>query len=260
MIQIIPVKTKILRPGENLKEFIMQSLLEQEKKLHSRDIIVISSKLVAISQNRVVDLKEYSPTSSIELEKSELDPRFISLVIQEADEIIGSVPGAILTLKDGILLANAGVDQSNATGEGKAILLPENPENVAINIFSFLEKEYNCQLGVIVADSATRPLRRGTTGMAIATAGFDPVIDERGKVDLYGREMRITTRALADNLVTAAQILMGESNESTPIVIIHDLPENMFKRVNNLSTQIEPNKCLFFGNLVYDDLKKRLES
>ncbi|MFW9990740.1 MAG: coenzyme F420-0:L-glutamate ligase [Candidatus Odinarchaeota archaeon] len=258
MIKIIPVKTKLLSSNEDLNAFLLQSLREKGVSLKSRDIVIISSKIAALSQNRVVDLSTLSSTNWKQLKKSGLDSRFITLVVQEADEIIGSVPGAILTLKNGMLLANAGVDQSNATGEGKAILLPKNPEKVAQSALECLEKAYKCPLGVIIADSATRPLRRGTTGVALATAGFAPVIDERGEKDLYGREMRITTRALADNLVTAAQIVMGESNEQVPLVIIRNISEQLFKREKGLSAAIEPERCLFFGNLSYSDLKKEM--
>ncbi|MHA1168512.1 MAG: coenzyme F420-0:L-glutamate ligase [Candidatus Hodarchaeales archaeon] len=255
MIEIIPVKTEIFKPGMDLKDFIIRSLASLDLGLRERDILIISSKVVAISQDRIVDLTKERPLSNEIFARSGLDPRFLSVINREADEILGAVSGALLTLKNGLLLANAGADQSNCEGDNKVILLPDRSDIVSSELHAYLESQFACKIGVIIADSATRPLRRGTTGMAIAVAGFNPVIDDRGKKDLYGREMKVTTRALADNIVTAAQIVMGESSERAPIAIFRGLPEELFRNDQGVSEIIEPDKCLFFGNLSYTNFK-----
>jgi coenzyme F420-0:L-glutamate ligase len=178
----------------------------------------------------------------------------VELIFREADEIVGAVPGAVLALKNGVLQANAGVDQSNSGGIDYYITLPSNPIDTANKIRMGIEKKLNISIGVIIADSKTHPLRRGTSGFALGVSGFSPIIDDRGSRDLFDRKMKITTRALADNLVSGAEILMGESDERIPIVIVKGLKSLPLQNINddyenNEQMKMDPVHCIYMGPL-----------
>ncbi|MEM3526369.1 MAG: coenzyme F420-0:L-glutamate ligase, partial [Candidatus Jordarchaeaceae archaeon] len=174
---------------------------------------------------------------------------FVELVIRESEKIYGGVYRAMLTLKDNILQANAGIDKSNVPS-GYAVLLPENPTRSAHTIRNQIYEKTGRKIGVIIADSRTQPLRLGTTGFALAVAGFKPVIDERGKKDIYGNVLRITRRAIADNLACAAEILMGEGSEQIPVVIIKGAPVEMTEEyIDESQMIISREECMYFGAL-----------
>jgi len=174
----------------------------------------------------------------------ELEPGFVELVLQEADRVFGGVKRAMLTMKNNILIANAGVDHSNAP-EDHAILWPKDPFLSADNIRKEFKKIFNVNIGVIISDSHCSPLRTGTTGFALATSGFDAIIDERGKSDLFGKKMRITQRAIADALASAAVVVMGETDEKTPAVLIRDSNIMLTGKLSKSSTHFPPSECLF---------------
>ena len=207
--------------GENsLKAAMGKALLDQMQPQPS-DILVVTSKVVAVDEGRVVNLASVRPGAhAVRLaQKAGLDPAFAQVVLREADKVFGGVPGALLTLKDGMFVANAGADRSNAP-EGKAILWPANPWATAERLRVWFEGLSGGPSGVVIADSHCEPLRLGTSGVALACAGFLPVEDVRGRADLYGHEMRITFRAVADAVASAAVLQMGEVAESTPCALV----------------------------------------
>lgn len=139
---------------------------------------------------------------------------FVQQVIDDADEILGVLPHVITTMRKGVLIANAGVDQSNVDPkQGDLVALPRDPDATAITLMKMMRQRYHVPVGVIIADSVVHALRRGTAGCALGVAGIHAVTSELGKQDLFGREMRITTRAVADNICSAALLLMGETDE-----------------------------------------------
>lgn len=136
-------------------------------------------------------------------------------VLDDADEVLGVLPHVITTLRKGVLIANAGVDQSNVDpARGDLVALPRDPDATAVALVRLLRAHYGVPVGVIVADSVVHALRRGTAGCALGVAGLHAVTSELGRRDLFGREMRITSRAVADNICSAALLLMGETDES----------------------------------------------
>ncbi len=257
-IEFIGIQTKILTANNgDIVEFVKFALETNECKLEENDIIIIASKIISTvegCQIKISDIKEVREDVFPLAEKSKLDPRFVELVFREADEIVGAVPGAVLALKNGVLQANAGVDQSNSGGTEYYITLPKDPVEFANKIRLQLQKVFSVSIGVIIADSKTHPLRRGTSGFALGVSGFSPIIDDRGTKDLFNREMHITTRALADNLVCGAEILMGESNEKIPIVIVKGLKELPIQEIknnyeNNEQMKMDPLNCIYIGPL-----------
>jgi coenzyme F420-0:L-glutamate ligase len=190
----------------------------------SGDILVLSSKFVAMSEGRVVKLDAVRPGARARklASKFAMDARVAQLVLDESDELVGGISGFLLAIRKGMIAPNAGIDRSNVPA-GYVILYPKDPFKSAREIRQrFLEKGIN--VGVVLADSRLMPTRRGTTGIAIGCAGFNPIEDERGKQDLFGNKLRVTFRAVADGLATMGVAVMGESAESTPAVVVRGFP------------------------------------
>ena len=179
--------------------------------------------------------------------KYSLPPEFAEVVVKEADRILGGVPGALLTLKDGQAVANAGVDRKNAP-DNAAILWPANPLASAQKLQGALKRKYGVAMGVTIIDSRVTPLRLGTIGLALASAGFSPVMDLRGKSDLYGRKVRITFQALGDGIAAAAHVLMGEGGERIPFVLIRGAPVE-FEREHSRQEKMRLNDCLYMSQI-----------
>ena len=229
-------------------EFV-RSLEAEGDQLREGDVLVIASKVVAMEQRAAVELAEVNPSQWAEElgNQAKLDPRVAQLVIEESGgEIYGSVPKAILAKTKFGISANAGIDLSNAPS-GWALLLPRDPDTYAEEFRKKLWQRFHLDIPVIIADSRTIPLRRGTTGIAIGLSGMDPVIDERGQEDLYGYEMQITTRAVADNLATVANLLMGETNERTPFAVISGADFIRSERATLKSTLMPSDQCIYFA-------------
>jgi len=251
---LLAVPTRIIKPHDDIVTVLLDSLDQHKLTLENEDILVIASKVIATAENRLQKLNEITPSQEAMryAEKTGLSPEFVELVINEAEKIYGWVPGALLTLRRGIIQANAGVDASNAP-PGYAVLHPENPSLTADQIRNQIRKRTGVKVGIIISDSHTRPLRMGTTNFAMAASGIqDVIVDERGKTDLFGREMRVTRRAVADIAATAAHLLMGETDEQIPMSIIRGAPLHVTDR-SALSSEddmkINPNQCMFVGSL-----------
>ena len=255
-IEFIGIKTKIITPtDQNIVNLILKTLDENNVFLINKDILIIASKIISTiegCQVKISDIKKIRKEAIEAAKVSKLSPEFVEIVFREADEVIGAVPGAVLALKDGVLQANAGVDQSNSGGEEFLITLPKNSIKTAELIRKEIEMRLNIEIGVVISDSKTQPLRRGTSGFALGVSGFSPIIDDRGSSDLFNRPMKITTRAIADNLVCGSEILMGESHQRIPIVIARGYEEIPFLDVtdaiaNNAQMKMDPLQCIYMG-------------
>jgi coenzyme F420-0:L-glutamate ligase len=191
--------------------------------LEDGDVLAVSSKYTAISEGRIVKLDDIEISAEAQeiAERYSMNPRIAQLVVQEADHVFGGIPGFLLTFKDGILSPNAGIDRSNIPN-GYAVLFPAYPYRSAANLRAAMRAEFGVNIGVILTDSWLMPGRLGTTGVALATAGFRPIQDERGKNDLFGNPMQVTQRGIADTICAAAQLVMGERDEATPLVIVRN--------------------------------------
>ncbi|ABK15243.1 MAG: coenzyme F420-0:L-glutamate ligase [Methanothrix sp.] len=264
MLEIFGIKTGLLKPGEDHVEALRRGLAEAGIRLRDKDVIVVSESFVATGEGRVVSLKDITPSArAIALaSRYEKDPAEMELILRESDEILGGIPGVVLTLKDGFLYPNAGVDHSNAP-PGYVVLLPSDPKRAASRIRTELSN--GVRIGVIIGDSRTHPLRLGCVGVALACDGIIPVEDARGRRDLYGKPLRITVKAVADNLVSAAQLVMGEGDEGIPAVVIRGAPVELSDSGPAAIPNIPPHECMYIGVLrsiprpytgEYDDLIK----
>lgn len=220
-LELFGIKTPLIRPGDDMGSVLLRSIRNSGLTIMDGDIVVLAESAVATAESRVVDLRNVIPGGEAEElgKKYAVDPREMELVLRECDEIIGGVPGAVLTITKGNLSPNAGIDGSNAPEEC-VVLLPEDPMASAARIRKQLQEAFGCRLGVIVGDSRTQPMRLGCVGIALGCSGLHPVEDARGSKDLFGKELTITSKAIADNLVSAAQLIMGEAGEGIPAVVI----------------------------------------
>lgn len=246
-MQLIGIKTPLIKPGEDITKILVASMKELDIHPQENDIIVLAESAVATAEGRVIRLDYVTPSEkALKLSKLyENDPRKMELIIRESDEILGGIPGVVVTITKGVLSPSAGIDNSNAP-EGFVVLLPADPKKSAIEIREKLMKEFKCRIAVIIGDSRTQPLRLGCVGIALGCAGITPVEDIRGQKDLFGKPLMITRRATADNLVSAAQIIMGEADESTPAVLIRDAPARFIDGSEDIQI-ISREECLYFG-------------
>lgn len=251
-MQLIGIRTPIIRKGEDIVQILVESMKKQRIYLQNTDVIVLAESAVATSEGRLVCLSDIDPTSeALELaQKYQLDPREMQLIIEECDEIFGGVPGAALTITRGALSPNAGIDSSNAP-DGCVVLLPKHPQKSAAMIRQGLEKACSCLIGVIVGDSRTQPLRLGCVGIALGTSGIEPVEDARGSLDLFGKELKITRKAVADNMVSAAQLVMGEAGEGIPAVVIRGAPVKMVEGSVEMPL-FSREECMYYSNINKD--------
>ncbi len=250
-MELIAINTPIITTNDNLFEVIINALERVKVKLQDGDVLTIASKIVSVTQGLLINKDEIDVSKEAKeyAKITQLSPEFMEVAIRESDEVLGACFGALLTRRDGHVMPNAGADQSNAP-QGSIIILPANPSKIAQEIQNFLQEKFKCRIGVIIGDSRVQPLRRGTSGLALGVAGFVPVIDDRGRKDLFGREMRITRRAIADNLMSAAEILSGEVDEKVPIVLIRNAPIILTDEDLTDTMSIPPNECMYFSTFL----------
>lgn len=220
---IIPIQAPVQQAAFDLHSTIIESVAASGEALRDGDVLAVSSKYTAISEGRVIalDAVEVSAAALALAERYHMNPKIAQLVMDEADHIFGGIPGFLLTAKEGIISPNAGIDRSNIPN-GYAVLFPKQPYDSARRIRAALRARLNVDVGVILTDSWLMPGRLGTSGVALATAGFRPIQDERGKNDLFGNPMQVTQRGIADSLCVCAQMVMGERDEATPLAIIRN--------------------------------------
>ena len=215
---VTPIKTKVFKENEDLFAFVTRSI----KKVSERSVIVITSKIVALSEGRTAVIKN-------EKEKE--------AIIRAESEFALKTKYTWLTIKDGALLASAGIDESNA--DGKIILLPKDSFEAARAMRARLLKYYGVKkLGVLITDSRLMPLRAGVVGVALGYAGFKGLRDYRGTPDIFGRKLKMTQTDIADGLATAAVLPMGEGRECQPLALITDAPIDFVDKVNKKELRI----------------------
>lgn len=248
-MKLFSIRLPLIKENDPLLRIVIEQIKREGESLKEGDVIVIAEKVIATSQGRVrilSDVKNISDKAKDLANKYDMDEKFVELIIEESSLILGGLTHVILAKVNDFLIANAGIDQSNA-GPNKVILLPENLNQVVWEYWRDLRKEFKIKdLGVIIADSRVQPLRKGTIGIAISTAGFEPIEDLRGHPDLFKRPLQITMRAIADDLTSAAQFLLNEADQQTPVVIIRG--SNIeFTENPQLTTEMPAEECLYMN-------------
>ena len=220
-----------VRAGDDLAALVGDGLERAEMDLADGDVLVVAQKVVSKAEGRTVDLTTVEPRPEAARLATEVDkdPRLIELVLRESTEVLRTVPGVIVVEHNlGLVMANAGIDQSNlrpGDDHGFALLLPEDPDASAAALRDALGTRFGVDLAVIVNDSVGRAWRLGTVGLAIGVAGMTALWDLRGERDLFGRELLVSETGIADQVASAAQIVQGEGAEGTPVVRVRGLRE-----------------------------------
>ncbi len=217
----------MIEPGDDLPEIIIAALGRAELELHNGDVLVIAQKIVSKAEGCLISLDEITASAranklAIEVDK---DPRLVELILRESSEVVRTSPGVIIVEhRLGVVLANAGIDHSNVAGDDNIVLLlPENPDRSAKNIRTALGLHFDMLPGIVISDSVGRPWRLGTTAIAIGCSGVNMLDDLRGNTDLFGRTLMVSETATGDCIASAANLLIGEGAEATPVVLIRGL-------------------------------------
>jgi dihydrofolate synthase / folylpolyglutamate synthase len=222
-MKITPVKTGKIVPTK--AEKITSVLDKFIKNLKEGSVVVITSKIISICEGNVIKIGD--------VEKDELIKSQAQYYLPRSE----SAYNVLLTIRDGILIPTAGIDESN--GDGYYILWPKDAQGSANKIRAYLKKRFNLkQIGVIISDSKSSPLRRGTTGLALSFSGFLALNDYIGKEDLFGHELKVTKANIADALAASAVLVMGEGDEQTPLAVIEDLSFVQFKDRNPTKAEL----------------------
>jgi coenzyme F420-0:L-glutamate ligase/coenzyme F420-1:gamma-L-glutamate ligase len=221
-VAIIPVPgLPEICPGVDLPALILTAIKRHDIAVADRDVIVVAQKIVSKAEGRVVRLDDVTPGSRAgEWAKAHgKDARLVELVLREAKDIVAMERGIIIArTRHGFVCANAGVDASNA-GKAVAILLPEDCDASAASLQAALSRALGVHVGVIVSDSFGRPWREGLVNVALGVAGMPPLRDYRGKPDAHGAIMNATVIATADEIASAAELVMGKTDR-IPVVIV----------------------------------------
>jgi coenzyme F420-0:L-glutamate ligase/coenzyme F420-1:gamma-L-glutamate ligase len=223
-VLIIPLKgMPIIQPGDDLAELTLKSLEAMDLKPETKDVYVYSHVIVSRSEGKLVDLDEVEP-SKVALNFSEFtgkDPRIVEVVLRESRAIRRMAPGVIIAeTKHGFVCANAGVDKSNVPGETIVAPLPDDPDASALRIRMRIQEMINLDVGVIVCDTHGRAHRDGEINVTIGASGFNVIKDRRGEKDLFGYELVVKRTAIADELASAAELVIGQSDEAVPVALI----------------------------------------
>jgi len=224
IVQIIGVRgLPIIKAGDNLAELICQAAEMQGTPIQDGDVIVVSHIVVSRAEGGVVDLNrvEPSPFAAQLAEELNKDPRLVEVILRESRGIIRMGDGKLITkTKHGFICANSGVDKSNVPGQNNVALLPKNPDDSAQKIREEIKRITGRDVAVIISDTHGRPLREGEINIAIGVAGIKPIRDRRGEKDFFGYTLRVKRTAIADELASAAELVMGQANEGIPAAII----------------------------------------
>jgi coenzyme F420-0:L-glutamate ligase / coenzyme F420-1:gamma-L-glutamate ligase len=246
-LEALPIHSSIKRGKFDL----FDSLVASGLKFKDDDIIVISSKFVSMSEGALLRLGEIkvSKEAQIIATRYKMDPKIAEITLRESDYILGGIPGFLLSIRDGMIAPNAGIDKSNVP-PGFVILYPNDAFKTAENLRSKFLLEYRIRVGIVIADSRLMPTRIGTVGVAIACSGFEPVEDERGKKDLFGNVLRVTFRAVADGLAATGVAIMGEGSESIPAVVVRGFKVTPTDRkLSKHDMAIDPEQDIYIRGL-----------
>lgn len=222
-IELIGIKDfPLIKEGDNLPEIIYESLLNNDISLSDSDILVLAETVVSKAEGNYVKVDDVTPSKkAMEMSrKSGKDAKQCQIILDNSRDILRCQEGLIITeSKHGFVCANSGIDNSNCE-EGFVTPLPVDPDKSAGEIKKFLDEKFNADSKIIISDTQGRAWRVGAIGVAVGISGLHPTTDFRGSYDLYGQELMSTIEATADELASAASLLMGQSDSGICLVLI----------------------------------------
>jgi len=222
--QIIPILIdNDINKGDDIADLIIEAIKERNETLLENDVVVITHKVVSKAEGKVADLSTIIPSeesNKISLNTGK-DPRLVELIISQSKEIVRIERDIIITeTKHGFVCANAGIDASNVgISSNHVVLLPDNPDESARRIRNDIKSRTKINVSIIISDTFGRPFRKGQVNVAIGIAGIDPLVSYIGKTDMYGKILKVTEISIADELASAAELVMGKSSR-IPVAIV----------------------------------------
>jgi coenzyme F420-0:L-glutamate ligase/coenzyme F420-1:gamma-L-glutamate ligase len=223
-VEIIGVKgLPIIQEGDDIAELICKAAEKQGTPLRENDVLVVTHVIVSRAEGSIVNLETITPSEFAETiaQNTGKPPELVELVLREAKSIVRMGNRNLITeTRYGIICANSGIDKSNVPGENTVALLPRNPDRSARRIRTRIRELTGKNIAVIISDTHGRPLREGEINIAIGVAGIAPIRDRRGEKDLFGYTLRVKRTSIADELASAAELVMGQADEGIPAAII----------------------------------------
>ena len=217
----------MVRPGDDVAGLLIRACEQAAPADH--DVLAVAQKIVSKAEGRYVDLAQVRPSPRAQRLAAEVnkDARLVEVILSESRRVVRYRPGVLIVEhRLGFIMANAGVDRSNvdpAMGTEPVLLLPRDPDASAAALRKRIAGHFGKRLGVVITDSWGRAWRRGAVGMALGVAGMPALMDLRGRVDLFGHELRVTQTGFADEIASAASLLMGQADEARPAVLLRGL-------------------------------------
>jgi len=249
IVHVIAIENlPMIKEGDDIAELICDAARKQDTPVQDRDILVVTHVVVSKAEGNVVDLDKVSPSErAIELaQKLEKDPALVQVILKESRDIVRvGNRNLIVETKHGLVCANAGVDRSNVQGDRNVALLPKDPDTSAENIRREIKKLTGCDVAVIISDTNGRPLRTGEINVAIGVSGIKPIRDRRGEEDLFGYVLRVKQTAIADELASAAELVIGQANEGIPAAIIRGYSYQKAENAKAIALMRPKEKDLF---------------
>jgi coenzyme F420-0:L-glutamate ligase/coenzyme F420-1:gamma-L-glutamate ligase len=222
-VQLIPVEgLPEITAGADLAEEVAQALARTKSPLLDGDVLVLTHKIVAKAEGAVVDLKSVTPSAmAIRFAaRWAKDPRQVEVVLQQSERVLRMDRGVLIVeTRHGLICANAGVDHSNSGAPDQVCVLPENPDRSARAVRERMQTLFDIDIAVVISDTFGRPWRDGLTNIAIGVAGMRPLRDYVGMRDSEGRPLQVTKLAVADEIASAAELVMGKLDRVPAAVV-----------------------------------------
>jgi coenzyme F420-0:L-glutamate ligase/coenzyme F420-1:gamma-L-glutamate ligase len=225
-LELIPLQRfPLVEPGDDLVQLIVDALSDNALVMEEGDVLVVAQKIVSKAENRYARLADVNVSAeAVALAaRADKDPRQVQLILQESREVLRVRPGVIIVEhRNGYVHANAGIDKSNILRDAddpRVLLLPIDPDASALALRRGLEECTGIAPQVIINDSMGRAWRNGTVGLAIGTAGLQPLNNQIGELDMFGNVLEVTEPAVADELAAGASLVMGQAAEACPVVL-----------------------------------------
>jgi len=239
-----------VRPGDWVADILLTALEQNQVTLAHGDVIALCQKIISKAEDRFVALDTVVPSSrAVELAQlCNKDPRFVEVVLRQSTHVVRCAKDVLIVRhRLGFVVANAGVDQSNIEGAGgRVLLLPDDPDRSAARIRDAIGVRLGVRVGVLITDSFGRAWRLGVCGVCIGCAGLIPLVDARGRLDRFGRPLRVTQIAVADAIAAAAAFAMGEADEGRPIVVVSGVAPELLAEGASATQLIRPAEADLF--------------
>jgi coenzyme F420-0:L-glutamate ligase/coenzyme F420-1:gamma-L-glutamate ligase len=213
----------MIKPGDDLGCLIISAVKQNGILVEDGDIFVVAQKVISKMEGRIVEIDKVKPSErALKIASvTGRDPRIVELVLSESKRVLKVSPQTMIVEdKRSIVNINAGLDKSNIQGENRYALLPEDPDKSARGLRLRIEKLTGRKVGVIICDTYSRPFRRGQVNFAIGLGGIEPFVDYRGESDLFSYTLQVKFTAVADELASAAELVMGQGSEAVPVAVI----------------------------------------